>query len=78
MSLLAERFPDVPRIALTATADERTREEIANNLRLQKSAKFVSSFDRPNIKYTIGEPQNPRDALLNFLDNHHVDDAGIV
>lgn len=78
LSLLSERFPEVPRIALTATADERTREEIANNLQLQQAARFVSSFDRPNIKYTIGEPQNSRDALLNFLDAHHIDEAGIV
>ncbi len=78
LSLLSERFPDVPRIALTATADERTREEIANNLQLQEAARFVSSFDRPNIKYTIGEPQNARDAMLNFLDANHPGEAGIV
>lgn len=78
LSVLAERFPAVPRIALTATADERTRVEIANNLQLNKAAKFVSSFDRPNIRYAIAEPPNPKEALLRFLDEHHVGDAGIV
>lgn len=78
LSLLAERFPEVPRIALTATADERTRDEIVTNLGLGHAARFVSSFDRPNIRYTIGEPANARDALLNFLDTHHQGDAGIV
>ncbi|MFK7996651.1 MAG: DNA helicase RecQ [Granulosicoccus sp.] len=78
LSVLATRFPNVPRIALTATADERTRVEIANNLQLNKAAQFVSSFDRPNILYTIGEPTNPRQALLDFLDQHHRGDAGIV
>lgn len=78
LSILAERYPDVPRIALTATADERTREEIARNLELEQAARFVSGFDRPNIRYAIGEPNNPRDAMLAFLDEHHVGDAGIV
>jgi len=78
LSVLAERFPAVPRIALTATADERTRVEIANNLQLNKAAKFVSSFDRPNIRYAIAEPPNPKEALLRFLDEHHMGDAGIV
>lgn len=78
LSVLAERYPQVPRIALTATADERTREEIASNLQLSQAPRFVSSFDRPNIRYTIGEPTAARDALLNFLDTHHVGDAGIV
>ena len=78
LSVLAERFPDVPRIALTATADERTREEIATNLGLERARRFVSSFDRPNIRYTIGDPENGRDALLRFLEANHVGDAGIV
>ena len=78
LSILAERFPSVPRIALTATADERTRVEIANNLQLTSAAQFVSSFDRPNIRYAIGEPPNPKEAMLAFLDEHHVGDAGIV
>ena len=58
LSLLAERYPEVPRMALTATADERTREEIVRNLQLEQASRFVSSFDRPNIRYTIGEPVN--------------------
>ncbi len=78
LSILSERFPNVPRIALTATADERTRVEIANNLQLTKAAHFVSSFDRPNIRYTVGEPQNAKEAMLAFLDANHVDEAGIV
>lgn len=78
LSVLSERFPHVPRIALTATADERTRVEIANNLQLTKAAKYVSSFDRPNIRYSIGEPENPRQTLLAFLDEHHRGEAGIV
>jgi len=78
LSILAERFPDVPRIALTATADERTREEIATNLGLGRARRFVSSFDRPNIRYAIGDPENGRDALLRFLEANHAGDAGIV
>ncbi|WP_088921842.1 DNA helicase RecQ [Granulosicoccus antarcticus] len=78
LSLLSERYPTVPRIALTATADERTRKEIASNLQLTTAASFVSSFDRPNIRYAIGEPVNPRDAMLHFLDTHHEGEAGIV
>ncbi len=78
LSILAERFPDVPRIALTATADARTREEIASNLSLQDARRFVSGFDRPNIRYAIGEPDNARETMLDFLDKHHPGDAGIV
>lgn len=78
LSILAERFPEVPRIALTATADARTREEIATNLGLERAQRFVSSFDRPNIRYAIGDPENGREALLRFLEAHHAGDAGIV
>jgi len=78
LSILAERFPDVPRIALTATADERTREEIAGNLSLTEARRFVSSFDRPNIRYTIGDPENGREAMLRFLEANHAGDTGIV
>ena len=78
LSVLAKRFPDVPRVALTATADARTREEIATNLSLQDAHRFVSGFDRPNIRYAIGEPDNAREAMLDFLDRHHAGDAGIV
>lgn len=78
LDVLAERFPGVPRVALTATADARTRDEIVGNLALSNAAHFVSSFDRPNIRYSIGEPENPKNALLAFLDQHHQGDAGIV
>jgi len=78
LSLLAERYPEVPRMALTATADERTREEIVKNLHLEMASRFVSSFDRPNIRYTIGEPVNARDELLAFIKSQHPGEAGIV
>src|SRR5690242_20696600 len=63
LSVISERFPDVPRIALTATADELTRSEIIARLQLQNARVFVSSFDRPNIRYTIVEKNNPREQL---------------
>ena len=76
---LASRFPNVPRIALTATADAKTREEILNQLNLQDAGIFVNSFDRPNIHYTIAESaSNARASLLKFLDDKHPDDAGII
>ena len=78
LSLLAEDFPEVPRIALTATADGRTREEISLRLQLRGARNFVSGFDRPNIRYLITEKHNPRQQLLNFIRQHHADDAGIV
>ena len=76
--LLHQRFPHVPRIALTATADQRTRAEIITQLQLQDAKLFVNSFDRPNIRYTISEGQNGRDRLWQFLENEHAEDAGIV
>jgi ATP-dependent DNA helicase RecQ len=78
LSMLHERYPDVPRIALTATADQRTRIEIIEQLALQEASVFINSFDRPNIQYTITEASNSRDALLRFLSENHTDDAGIV
>lgn len=78
LSLLHERFPHVPRVALTATADARTRNEIAQRLSLQNARHFVSGFDRPNIQYRITPKQNPRAQLLRFLRQEHPDDAGIV
>jgi ATP-dependent DNA helicase RecQ len=78
LSMLHERFPDVPRIALTATADQRTRTEIIEQLALQRAEVFVNSFDRPNIQYTIAEAASSRDALLRFLNENHTGDAGIV
>lgn len=74
---LAELFPDVPRIALTATADKRTREEIINRLHLQHAERFLSSFDRPNIFYRITPKDNPRKQLLDFLAQRK-GDAGII
>ena len=74
---LAELFPDVPRIALTATADMRTREEIVNRLHLQDAERFLSSFDRPNIFYRIVPKEQPRKQLLAFLAARK-GDAGIV
>ncbi|MBF7144655.1 MULTISPECIES: DNA helicase RecQ [Pseudomonas] len=74
---LAQLFPDVPRIALTATADKRTREEIVNRLELHDAERFLSSFDRPNIFYRIVPKEQPRKQLLGFLADHK-GDAGIV
>ncbi len=78
LSVLHERFPEVPRIALTATADERTRQEIRTRLALDEAESFISSFDRPNIRYRVREKNNPRQQLLRFLDREHRDQAGIV
>ena len=78
LSVLPDRFPNVPRIALTATADKRTRQEIIQQLRLEKAGVFVNSFDRPNITYTISEGQNARDKLLRFIQSKHAGEAGIV
>ena len=77
LSVLHERFPQVPRIALTATADEATREEIIQRLGLDTARVFISSFDRPNIRYTVVEKDNPRHQLLDFLRSHR-GEAGIV
>ena len=77
LAILHERFPEVPRIALTATADERTREEIVERLGLHEARRFVSSFDRPNIRYRVAPRQNARRQLLDFLDGHR-GEAGIV
>lgn len=75
---LHDLFPQVPRIALTATADQRTRQEIEQQLNLQQARKFVHSFDRPNIFYQISEGQNNRQRLWNFINRKHPEDAGIV
>jgi ATP-dependent DNA helicase RecQ len=77
LDVLAERFADVPRIALTATADPATRIEIRERLRLQHAAEFVSSFDRPNIHYSVMERTEERKQLAAFLDDH-ADESGIV
>ena len=78
LSMLVDYFPHVPRIALTATADQRTREEIVEQLRLTGAGQFIASFDRPNICYTINEGGAPRDELWRFIQRDHADDAGIV
>jgi ATP-dependent DNA helicase RecQ len=78
LSVLHERFPGVPRIALTATADELTRAEIITRLKLEQARVFVSSFDRPNIRYAIAEKNNARDQLLDFIRANHAGAAGIV
>ncbi|MES2756369.1 MAG: DNA helicase RecQ [Pseudomonadota bacterium] len=78
LSILHERFPSVPRIALTATADHQTRAEIALRLQLEDARQFVSSFDRPNIRYQIVEKANGRNQLLEFITTEHGGDAGIV
>ncbi|WP_153111206.1 DNA helicase RecQ [Propionivibrio limicola] len=77
LSKLHERYPHIPRIALTATADELTRQEIITRLGLDTAEIFVSSFDRPNIRYTVVERDNPRKQLLAFLADHR-GAAGIV
>ena len=78
LSVIAERFPDVPRIALTATADELTRREIVERLSLAGAPNFVASFDRPNIRYEIVDKQNSITQLRNFVAERHAGDAGIV
>jgi ATP-dependent DNA helicase RecQ len=78
LSTLHERFPAVPRIALTATADQETREEIARRLQLQEARRFVASFDRPNIRYRIVEKDKPQPQLLDFVRGEHAGEAGIV
>jgi len=77
LTVLHERWPQVPRIALTATADAPTRDEIIERLALQQARQFVSSFDRPNIRYRVVAKQDPARQLLRFLDQHR-DHAGIV
>ena len=78
LTVLHERFPGVPRIALTATADAPTRREIVERLALEDAQQFVSSFDRPNIRYRVTLKDNARQQLLAFLETEHPNDAGIV
>ena len=78
LNVLHERYADVPRIALTATADALTRADIVERLQLQDARIFVSSFDRPNIRYAVVEKDNARTQLLRFLREEHDGDAGIV
>lgn len=78
LNILEEQFPYVPRLALTATADIQTRQEILLRLGLQNSKVFISGFDRPNIQYRIAHRENGNQQLLRFLQNEHGNDAGIV
>ena len=78
LSILHERYASVPRIALTATADALTRADIVEGLRLQDARQFVSSFDRPNIRYRIEEKKEPLTQLMRFIDREHLGDAGVV
>jgi ATP-dependent DNA helicase RecQ len=78
LSVLQTRFPQVPRIALTATADGRTQREIIDQLDLHDAAVFINSFDRANIRYAITEGQNGKEQLWRFLQQEHQDDAGII
>jgi ATP-dependent DNA helicase RecQ len=78
LTVLHERYPGVPRMALTATADSLTRADILERLQLQQARQFVSSFDRPNISYTIVEKREPTQQLLRFISREHFGEAGIV
>ncbi|MBX2807107.1 MAG: DNA helicase RecQ [Cellvibrionaceae bacterium] len=78
LEMLAEHFPDIPRIALTATADSKTQIEIAQRLKLEQDATFICGFDRPNIQYRIHPKNKPKQQLLQFLQTEHSGDAGVV
>jgi len=78
LDMLQREFPQVPRIALTATADVRTREEIISRLQLENAQQFVNGFDRPNIQYRIQQKNTPKVQLLRFLRDEHANHSGIV
>jgi len=78
LSQLHQQFPGVPRMALTATADERTRREVVERLALESAVTYVDSFDRPNIRYQIGLKDSPSLQLIDFLKQSHPEDSGIV
>lgn len=78
LAVFHERYPGVPRIALTATADDTTRADIVQHLQLDEARQFVSSFDRPNIRYTIAEKKDPTLQLLRFIEREHAGESGIV
>ncbi|MBK9443032.1 MAG: DNA helicase RecQ [Comamonadaceae bacterium] len=78
LTVLHQRYPGVPRIALTATADALTRQDITHHLQLQDARLFISSFDRPNIRYTIVEKRDSSQQLLRFIRDEHLGDAGVV
>jgi len=78
LAILADKFPDTPRIALTATADETTRKDIIDKLRLQDAKIFIDSFDRPNINYAITIANNPKKQLISFIKNNHQNQSGVI
>ncbi len=78
LGVLAQMFPGVPRVALTATADETTRQEIVEKLHLAKARHFITSFDRPNIHYRVEIKDREKDQLLNFINSEHPGESGIV
>lgn len=78
LSVLQQRFPSIPRIALTATADQRTKQEIISQLGLEQAKVFEHSFDRPNIRYLVAEQSNAKKELWQFISSNHAEDAGIV
>ncbi|MDQ7048214.1 MAG: DNA helicase RecQ [Enterobacterales bacterium] len=78
LSVLHQYFPDIPTIALTATADQPTRQEIISALKLKDAESFVNSFDRPNIRYLISEDHKSRDQLWQFIQQDYPKDAGII
>ena len=78
LSLLAERFKGIPRIALTATADRATRKDIIERLKLEGGKTFIGGFDRPNIHYSILERNNPKKQVYDFIMNNHAEDSGII
>ena len=78
LSFLADRFKGIPRVALTATADQATRKDIIERLKLEKGKTFIGGFDRPNIHYSILERDNPKKQVFDFIQNHHPEDSGII
>ena len=78
LTVLRDEFPDVPVLALTATADEITRKDIIKNLRMPSAKMFVSSFDRPNITYGVAFKDKEKSQLINFIENKHHGDSGII
>lgn len=78
LSILPERWPEVPRVALTATATRLTRQDIVERLQLQQARQFISSFDRPNIRYEVVEKDRERQQLLSFINQRHPGESGIV
>jgi ATP-dependent DNA helicase RecQ len=78
LGILAGKFPDVPRVALTATADEVTRREIIDKLHLAKARRFITSFDRPNIRYRVEVKEKEKDQLIHFIGSEHPGESGIV